>query len=121
MNKIKYIIIDDDIIFSKWLKANLDDLSPNFDHISSRNNTLGGLLDIHRNEPELLFLDLYIDGLSGFDVLDLMKHQPKTIMISSENIDQKQLESYPNVIGFIEKPVDLDKLKSLLLKSGFIS
>lgn len=120
MNKVKYLIIDDDIIFSKWLKTNIDDLFPNFDHISSRNNTLGGLLDIHRNEPELLFLDQYIDGLSGFDVLDLMKQQPKTIMISSESIDQTQLDNYPNVIGFIAKPIDLDKLKSLLHKNGLI-
>lgn len=120
MSKVKYLIIDDDIIFSKWLKANIEDLFTNFDHISSRNNTLGGLLDIHRNQPDLVFLDQYIDGLSGFDVLDLMKHEPKIIMISSESIDQKQLENYPNVIGFIDKPIDLDKLESLLRKSALI-
>ncbi len=121
MNKIKYLIIDDDHIFSKWLKTNIDDLFPDFEHISSRVDTLGGLLDIHRNEPELLFLDQYIDGLSGFDVLDLMKQQPKTIMISSESIDKDKLDEYPNVIGFIDKPVDLDKLASLLKKNGLTS
>ncbi|ADR20478.1 hypothetical protein MATR_19010 [Marivirga tractuosa] len=120
MTKVKYLIIDDDIIFSKWLKASIEDQYPNFDHISSRNNTLGGLLDIHRNQPDLVFLDQYIDGLSGFDVLDLMKHEPKIIMISSESIDQKQLENYPNVIGFIDKPIDLDKLKALLQNNGLI-
>jgi DNA-binding NtrC family response regulator len=120
MNKIKYLIIDDDHIFSLWLKTNLADLFPNLEHISSRVDTLGGLLDIHRNEPDLIFLDQYIDGLSGFDVLDLMKHQPKTIMISSESIDQSKLDQYPNVIGFIDKPVDLDKLKSLLNSSQLV-
>ncbi|SMG13560.1 Response regulator receiver domain-containing protein [Marivirga sericea] len=114
MTKIKYLIIDDDHVFSLWLKTNLADLFPDFDHISSRVDTLGGLLDIHRNEPDLIFLDQYIDGLSGFDVLDLMKQQPKTIMISSEKVDQSKLAEYPNVIGFIDKPVDLDKLKALL-------
>ena len=121
MNRIKYLIIDDDIIFSKWLKASIDERFPNFDQISSRNNTLGGLLDIHRNQPDLVFLDQYIDGLSGFDVLDLMKHDPKIIMISSESIDQKKLEEYPNVIGFIDKPIDLDKLSTFLKKMGLIS
>jgi DNA-binding NtrC family response regulator len=118
MKKVKYLIIDDDHIFSKWLKTNINDLFPEFEHISSRVDTLGGLLDIHRNEPDLLFLDQYIDGLSGFDVLDLMKQQPKTIMISSEQVDEQKLADYPNVIGFIEKPVDLDKLKSLLKNKG---
>jgi DNA-binding NtrC family response regulator len=120
MNKIKYLIIDDDHVFSLWLKTNLADLFPHFEHVSSRVDTLGGLLDIHRNEPDLIFLDQYIDGLSGFDVLDLMKQQPKTIMISSESIDQSKLDQYPNVIGFIDKPIDLDKLKSLLKSSQLI-
>jgi two-component system LytT family response regulator len=121
MNKIKYLIIDDDHVFSLWLKTNLADLFPNFEHISSRVDTLGGLLDIQRHEPDLIFLDQYIDGLSGFDVLDLMKLQPKTIMMSSDDIDAKKISEYPNVIGFISKPVDLDKLKALLEKNRFDS
>ncbi|WKK80679.1 response regulator [Marivirga arenosa] len=120
MSKLKYLIIDDDIIFSKYLKANMDELYAEIEHISSRNNTLGGLLDIHRNHPDIIFLDQYIDGLSGFDVLDLMKHQPKTIMISSEHIDQEKLAEYPHVIGFLEKPVNFDKLKELIDKSGLV-
>jgi DNA-binding NtrC family response regulator len=116
MSKMKYLIIDDDHVFSLWLKTNLADLFPNLDHISSRVDTLGGLLDIHRNEPDLIFLDRYIDGLSGFDVLDLMKQQPKTIMISSESIDQSKLKDYPHVIGFLEKPINIEALKSLINK-----
>jgi len=121
MNSIKYLIIDDDHVFSLWLKTNLADLFPNFEHISSRVDTLGGLLDIQRMEPDLIFLDQYIDGLSGFDVLDLMKQQPKTVMISSEDINENEISEYSNVIGFISKPVDLDKLKDLLEKNGLNS
>lgn len=118
MNKIKYLIIDDDIVFSKWLKVNIDKLFPHFELINSRDNTLEGLFDIQREHPDLLFLDQYIDGLNGFDVLDLMKHLPKTIMISSDKIDQSQLAKYSNVIGFLEKPVSLDALESVIKKSG---
>jgi response regulator of citrate/malate metabolism len=117
MNKIKYLIIDDDIVFSLWLKTNLGDLFPNFQHVSSRDNTLEGLFDIQREQPDLLFLDQYIDGLNGFDVLDLMKHLPKTIMVSSDKISQVQLDKYSNVIGFLEKPVSLENLEALLRKS----
>ncbi|MFT4739535.1 MAG: response regulator of citrate/malate metabolism [Marivirga sp.] len=116
MNKIKYLIIDDDIIFSLWLKTNIADLFPDFQHINSRDNTIEGLFDIQREQPELLFLDQYIDGLNGFDVLDLMKHLPKTIMVSSEKIDQAQLDKYPNVIGSIEKPVSLESLEAIIRK-----
>ena len=118
MNKVKYLIIDDDIVFSKWLKINIDKLFPDFELINSRDNTLEGLFDIQREHPDLLFLDQYIDGLNGFDVLDLMKHLPKTIMISSDKIDPAQLSKYPNVIGFLEKPVDVKALETLLRKSG---
>jgi len=121
MNKIKYLIIDDDNIFSLWLKKNIENQFPELEHISSRNNTLGGLLDIHREQPDLIFLDQYIDGLSGFDVLDLMKQQPKTIMISSEEIDHTQMSNYSNVIGFLDKPVNLDKLRRILHKAKLIA
>ncbi len=119
MNNTKYLIIDDDMVFSLWLKTNMVDLFPNFQHINSRENTLEGLFDIQREHPDLLFLDQYIDGLNGFDVLDLMKHQPKTIMVSSDKIDQKLLDKYPNVIGFLEKPVSLEALEAVVKKSGF--
>ena len=121
MNKIKYLIIDDDIVFSLWLKTNLADLFPDFEHVNSRDNTLEGLFDVQRQQPDLLFLDQYIDGLNGFDVLDLMKHQPKTIMISSEKIETKQLAKYPHVVGFIEKPVQLDDLDAMVRKSGILA
>lgn len=119
MNKVKYLIIDDDIVFGKWLKVNMEKSFPDFEHISSKDNTLEGLLDIHRNQPDLIFLDQYIDGLTGFDVLDLMKYSPKTIMISSDKIDSSQLHEYENVIGFLEKPVDIKALEELVKKSGF--
>ncbi|GAA5031770.1 hypothetical protein GCM10011506_20010 [Marivirga lumbricoides] len=120
MNKATYLIIDDDIVFSKWLKVNMEDLFPDFQCITSKDNTLEGLLEIQRKQPDLIFLDQYIDGLNGFDVLDLMKHSPKTIMISSDKIDQSKLKSYPNVIGFIEKPVDLKALEAVVSKSGLV-
>lgn len=120
MSKINYLIIDDDMVFSLWLKTNMADLFPGFNHVNSRDNTLEGLFDIQREHPDLLFLDQYIDGLNGFDVLDLMKHQPKTIMISSDKIDQNLLAKYPNVIGFLEKPVSLEALESVVRKSGLI-
>lgn len=118
MDKINYVIIDDDIVFSLWLKTNMADLFPHMNHISSRDNTLEGLFDIQREQPDLLFLDQYIDGLNGFDVLDLMKHQPKTIMVSSEKIEQAQIDKYPHVIGFIEKPVNLEALEAMVKKLG---
>ncbi len=119
MNKIKYLIIDDDMVFSFWLKKNMEDLFPDFQLINSREKTVEGLLDIQREHPDLLFLDQYIDGLDGFDVLDLMKHLPKTIMVSSDKIDQAKLDKYPNVIGFLEKPVSLEALEAVVKKSGF--
>ncbi len=119
MSRIKYLILDDDIVFSLWLKTNMADLFPDFQHISSREKTVEGLLDIHREEPDLLFLDQYIDGLNGFDVLDLMKYLPKTIMVSSDKIDQAKLDQYPNVIGFLEKPVSLEALKEVVRESDF--
>ena len=113
----KFLIIDDDIVFSLWLKKNMEDLFPQLQHINSRDNTLEGLFDIQREQPDLVFLDQYIDGLDGFDVLDLMKHEPKVIMVSSDRVDKYKLEKYANVVGFLEKPVSLQALKEIVAKA----
>ena len=118
MASMTYIILDDDQSYSLLLQKTIENEFPEWQHVSTKHNTLEGLIDIQRKQPDLLFLDHYIDGLDGFDVLDLMKHLPKTIMISSEKVDTDKLAQYPNVIGFIEKPVSAEQLKKLLVKMG---
>ncbi len=80
--------------------------------------------NIHNNTvlPDVIFLDLYMPGFSGFDFLEkfasLYPHflKPVNIYVVSSSVDkneQRRALSYPFVREFLTKPVTQNKLFSL--------
>jgi len=63
------------------------------------------------NFPDMILLDINMPGIDGFEFLMKMREynladKIQVIMYSSSNQpeDQKRAKSYPNVIGYLEKP-----------------
>lgn len=77
----------------------------------------------------LLFLDINMPDMSGWEVLDKIKKGPLAeklyvvIVTSSVNkSDKEKSATYNNIIGFLEKPVSIDdfkEVKSLEEISGY--
>ena len=79
-----------------------------------------------KNIPLLLFLDINMPDLSGWDVLDHLKEfsdqvmaRMKIYMLSSSICpeDKEKAASYPFVSGYINKPLSKIKLHSILPSS----
>ncbi len=73
--------------------------------------------------PDVLFLDINLPGLDGWDFLveyeGIKSHLSKSIIIymlssSISNADMMRAESNSNVKGYISKPLTLDKLQNLI-------
>jgi CheY-like chemotaxis protein len=79
------------------------------------------LSTIDPNQQVLIFLDINMPVMNGWDFLDrymeIFPHRKDTILILSSSIDfqdkQKAIE-YKVVYGFLEKPLTLEKIESLL-------
>ncbi len=81
-------------------------------------------LDLIKQEgcPDLIFLDVNMPGLDGFDFLkqfeDTVTCSTPVIMLTSStrNEDQERVKNFKSVIDYIEKPFGLKDTKLLFEK-----
>jgi CheY-like chemotaxis protein len=75
--------------------------------------------------PEMIFLDIRMPELSGFDVLDALTNDHRSslsgtsIYVLSSTLDERDLAkaiSYPIVTKFMSKPLTFDVVSELLSK-----
>lgn len=70
--------------------------------------------------PDLLLLDLNMPVMDGWEVLDALRQHPEIkirVAILSSSVDpedQARASRYPNVIGYLSKPLDHEKVAWLL-------
>ena len=72
-----------------------------------------------RFQPQGITLDLNLPGLSGWSVLDRLKHNPKTRHIPVQVIsayDERDFSLQLGAVGYLRKPVDHDSLIDVLDK-----
>jgi CheY-like chemotaxis protein len=126
-----FLIIDDDksnnLLCKMILKKVLGDVD-----ITVYDNPRAGLDYIlseygstEVNRPAVLFLDINMPDISGWELLDIYKnfdahiHNQFTIYMLSSSVDAKDksmAEQNPLVTGFISKPLTRDIIGSLFFK-----
>lgn len=119
-NKIKILIIDDEEDFSFFLTRNLERL--NIYEIISANEGQAGLKKAKQYKPDLIFLDIMMPGIDGFEVLKRLKADDETASIPVVVLTGRAEEECKIKIAglgnddYIEKPVELEKLRSIIEK-----
>ena len=78
-----------------------------------------GLIDAHRYLPQGIFLDVKLPGMSGMEVLEKLKNNPKTRHIPvhvASGYDSKKNALHLGALSFLRKPVDATELEIALLR-----
>jgi DNA-binding LytR/AlgR family response regulator len=110
--KIKCVLIDDEPLAIKVLLNYFENFS-DFEVIATFNNPLEGLEFINTNSTDVVFLDINMPMMTGFELISLL--EKKTRIIITTAFREFAAESYDlEVLDYLVKPIPLPRfIKSI--------
>lgn len=111
---IRSLIIDDDPFIHTLLKDKLEAHFPEIEVLHSSRNGTEGIEHIREFQPELIFLDVEMTDMTGFEMLGKLDQiHFQTIFITSYSHYAIKAIRF-NALDYILKPIDLGDLKEAI-------
>lgn len=114
MKQFKTILIDDERLAREELKLLLKDYHE-VDILDEAKNGEEGIEKIKQFKPDLIFLDINMPGMNGFEMIKHLEEIPRVIFITA--YDEHALKAFEvNALDYILKPVDPERLREAIQK-----
>lgn len=112
MKTYKTLIIDDERLAREELKLLLKDYLE-IEIVDEARNGEEGISKVKEHKPDLIFLDVSMPGMTGFEMLKHLEEIPRVIFITA--YDEFAIKAFEvNALDYILKPVDPDRLKEAI-------
>jgi len=107
---IRTLIVDDERLARQELKSLVADL-PEIQVVAETGKPTEALDLIERENPDLIFLDIQMPGMDGFELLEqLTGRAPEVIFVTA--FDEFALKAFEvNALDYILKPVEFSRLE----------
>ena len=116
MNKIRTLIIDDESLARDLLRHYLTK-DERIELIGECSNGFEGVLAIQELNPDLVFLDIQMPKITGFEMLELLQDPP--VIIFSTAYDQYAIRAFEaNAIDYLLKPYPFERVVAALNKAA---
>jgi two-component system LytT family response regulator len=113
-SKIKCLIIDDDPFIRELLQDKLDEHFPEIKVLATADSGFQGIEKIKIFQPDLLFLDVEMTDMTGFEMLaQISEVKFQTIFITSYSHYAIKAIRF-NALDYLLKPIDLGELKKAI-------
>jgi len=114
--KIDCIIIDDEKLARDLLLEFLEPYT-DIEVVAECSKGKDAVAKINELEPKLIFLDVQMPGMDGFDVLDAIKHKPYVIFTTA--YDQYAIQAFDkNAIDYLLKPLDEERFRLAIKRAS---
>ncbi len=115
MTKTKILIVDDEPLAREALAMALAEFE-DVDVIGECSDGFEAVKSIKEVKPDLVFLDIQMPKLDGFDVLELLGEDPPYIVFVTAH-DEYALKAFEShALDYILKPVSPERLKKSFVK-----
>ena len=111
---MKVIIIDDEPLARSIVKEYLQPYS-NIEIVAECNDGFEGIKAIQQYEPELIFLDVQMPKINGFEMLELIERPPAVIFTTA--FDEFAIKAFElNATDYLLKPFSKDRFNKAIQK-----
>jgi two-component system, LytTR family, response regulator len=115
MNKLKVLIIDDEDLARTIVRKYLAPFN-NVEIIDECNNGFEAIKKINESKPDLIFLDIQMPKISGFEMLELIEDPP--IIIFTTAYDKYAIKAFEvNAVDYLLKPFSQERFNESVDKA----
>ncbi|EDM34962.1 response regulator [Pedobacter sp. BAL39] len=116
--KIKSIIVDDEPKSRSNLRQLLTEYCPDVEVIAEAGSATSALVMIAAHQPDLLFLDIEMGEISGFDLLKLLHGKQRFELIFVTAFDKYGIQAVKAcAIDYLLKPINIIELSTAVDKA----
>jgi two-component system LytT family response regulator len=115
MKKIRVLIIEDEAPARELIKYMLKE-RPEIEVVGECADGFCGATQIKEKHPDLIFLDIQMPKLTGFELLEVLDEKPEVIFTTA--FDQYAIRAFElNAVDYLLKPYSKERFDSALAKA----
>jgi two-component system LytT family response regulator len=114
--RISTLIVDDEALARRGLELRLQK-APDFELVAQCTGARDALPAIRSHKPDLLFLDIQMPGLSGFELLAQIPSESMPLIVFVTAYDQYAIRAFEaRAVDYLLKPIDDERFDATLEK-----
>src|SRR5689334_4256463 len=117
MERIRTVIIDDEPDSVQLIRLNIEKHFPQLDIVGTFNSSVKAAEQIIALQPDLLFLDIEMPVINGFDLLEkIMPVEFSVVFVTAYNDFAIKAFRF-NALDYLVKPVSIEDLREVVKKA----
>jgi two-component system, LytTR family, response regulator LytT len=116
---LRVMVVDDEQLAREELCYQLEKLAE-IEVVAQAGNGIEALNAVERHDPDLVFLDIQMPGLTGFEVARRLmeRHEGAPALVFVTAYDQHAIEAFEvNAVDYLLKPVEAARLEQALVRA----
>jgi two-component system, LytTR family, response regulator len=113
---IRALIVDDEILAREEMEALLKETGE-FSVVGKCANAIEALQAIKRENPDVLFLDIQMPGITGLELLSMIDEEVMPVVVFVTAYDEYALKAFEeSALDYLLKPVEQQRLAKTVTK-----
>lgn len=111
---IKTILIDDEPLARDIVRYYLKEF-PEIEIVAECSDGFEGVKAIAQFKPDLIFLDIQMPKINGFEMMELLEHRPAVIFTTA--FDEFAIKAFEvNAVDYLLKPIEQQRFRTAIQK-----